>query len=921
MASSDKELEEKLFEAGNKLVDPPSSVDELLPLLDQVESCLSRVEQSPIKSMQNALSPSLKALISNELLRHSDPDVKVAVASCISEITRITAPDAPYDDDQMKEVFQLIVSSFENLSDKSSRSYTKRTSILETVAKVRSCVVMLDLECDALILEMFQHFLKAIREYHPGNVFSSMETIMNLVLEESEDIPAELLSPILDSVKNDNKEVLPSARKLGERVLESCSTKLKPYLVQAVKNLGISLDDYSKVLSSICEEAPGNVEQNDIFVTSEHVAGESKSAGSSLEEATQEDKAIAAQAASPQEANPSNDKSPKSVMSNGITLAGEGESSADPVSLKKEEEDHRPELSKDVNVSSHGGPDDLGAERTDDTEQKSELTIKKRGRRSNSSMKSSKPSESPSVDDDKEVEKLRDSKSVGKDVPSLSLEDPSAEAAGPTENEKEVDGKPLSPKAVDDEPEIVAFPSPNESIPNELHSKKPGRAKKKDSLTKEAAMSTDDVSRLVSEGTSDSEVKPNRCSGKSVIGGSSNVKKTITVDSNKKGSGTTSDTEAKNQSAKKVGGTNKVLGGSSSKQPEDKKTRGRVKAISAKVEVKSFKDDDKEMVFSPKAATKSTKNECQEETPKTDLKRKRTSSKDKSEIKEYGENLVGARVKVWWPMDKEFYEGIIDSYDSVKQKHKISYNDGENEILNLRRQIFEIIEDGTDSDEDEGTNHASRDTSANMPPEKKRKINTGESTKLAKMDTSPKSGGRASTNRSKGAAKSSSRSKDGGRVDRKSKDSKTVSKSEDNIGGKSKDQTPVTGSNRSVDTAPKTIGKPKNAHTAKTSKSKDDAVSTLRPSVKSKQETLKTGKSKQETSNTDSGSKGKPPKSGGKPNSNDAKKGKSSLSKGKARESDDSNDSSEGQENPKGKSPKTSKTQSAAKTGKKRRRG
>lgn len=62
-----------------------------------------------------------------------------------------------------QEVFQLIVSSFEKLDDKSSLSYIKRTSILETVAKVRSCVVMLDLECDALIAEMFQHFFKSIR--------------------------------------------------------------------------------------------------------------------------------------------------------------------------------------------------------------------------------------------------------------------------------------------------------------------------------------------------------------------------------------------------------------------------------------------------------------------------------------------------------------------------------------------------------------------------------------------------------------------------------------------------------------------------------------------------------------------------------------------------------------------------------------
>lgn len=44
----------------------------------------------------------MKALVANELLKHPDIDVKVAVASCISEITRITAPDAPYEDEQMK---------------------------------------------------------------------------------------------------------------------------------------------------------------------------------------------------------------------------------------------------------------------------------------------------------------------------------------------------------------------------------------------------------------------------------------------------------------------------------------------------------------------------------------------------------------------------------------------------------------------------------------------------------------------------------------------------------------------------------------------------------------------------------------------------------------------------------------------------
>lgn len=60
-------------------------------------------------------------------------------------------------------VFQKIVDAFENLDDTSSRSFSKRVSILETVAKVQSCIVMLDLECDAMILDMFHIFLRTIR--------------------------------------------------------------------------------------------------------------------------------------------------------------------------------------------------------------------------------------------------------------------------------------------------------------------------------------------------------------------------------------------------------------------------------------------------------------------------------------------------------------------------------------------------------------------------------------------------------------------------------------------------------------------------------------------------------------------------------------------------------------------------------------
>ncbi|GJT76918.1 armadillo-type fold protein [Tanacetum coccineum] len=222
------ELEHQLIEVGNKLSNPPPLTDDLLLLLDVTNHEIS---------MLHALKPSMKALIHEDLLRHSDVDVNVAVASCMCEIVRITAPDAPYDDDQMRAVFQLIVSSFEGLADQSNRSYNKRLSVLENVCKTKAFVIMLDIECDVVIVRMFEHFLRSIRDYHRGDIFLYMETIMVLILKESEEVSVELLKPLLASVKKHSEGVLPVARELGEGVLWKSAEKLKPYLMQAVSAL------------------------------------------------------------------------------------------------------------------------------------------------------------------------------------------------------------------------------------------------------------------------------------------------------------------------------------------------------------------------------------------------------------------------------------------------------------------------------------------------------------------------------------------------------------------------------------------------------------------------------------------------------------------------------------------------------------
>lgn len=74
--------------------------------LQQAASCLSELDQSPPASTLESMQPFLNAIVKPELLKHQDRDVKLLVATCICEITRITAPEAPYSDDVLKVRYQ-----------------------------------------------------------------------------------------------------------------------------------------------------------------------------------------------------------------------------------------------------------------------------------------------------------------------------------------------------------------------------------------------------------------------------------------------------------------------------------------------------------------------------------------------------------------------------------------------------------------------------------------------------------------------------------------------------------------------------------------------------------------------------------------------------------------------------------------------
>lgn len=95
--------------------------------------------------------------------------MRLVVITCVNEITRIKKPEGPYIDETMREISHFIVASFQGLDKIKSPSFVRRVTTLEIFAKVKPCVVMLDLGCNDPILEVFRHFFTTVSKNHLKN--------------------------------------------------------------------------------------------------------------------------------------------------------------------------------------------------------------------------------------------------------------------------------------------------------------------------------------------------------------------------------------------------------------------------------------------------------------------------------------------------------------------------------------------------------------------------------------------------------------------------------------------------------------------------------------------------------------------------------------------------------------------------------
>nr|CAD1825652.1 unnamed protein product [Ananas comosus var. bracteatus] len=571
-----------------------------------------------------------------------------------------------------------------------------------------------------------------------------METIMTLVIEESEDISKELVSCLLDSVRKGGKEVLPISFRLGEKVIGNCVEKLKPAFVEFVKPSDVPLNEYSKIVSSLCDENADTAGQNDVSG-----ADDSKQSERTVsDELPQESTKVEEKTGDPEEDGATSNKLSRSAVSNGTVAVGNGESLQEPAHPKeKSGKSRRSGQSKSTLPDNEAETKDHSMADGDNETPVVLGRRKGRGKQGDDAQP-----------DGTSGNKIESSVPVGfkKTVDLQTVLKPH----NVTSDSASRKGRP--PRSIGSSERVG-----ESSEANNTASSGRRRARAKGQVQDEKLPSKHTNISKDLEVVNDSEGKPSRRSSKKEQ-----------LDDKTHGIVIT-DVEPKVQRQKeKEGSAKKIADGESSQKRRKINFKNRNEKINS--EEDASEDVSLKEMISREIAMKAFGKEKGNLGESGGSKKKRGHGSEEASAsrqkKDLNERLVGSRIKVWWPEDQTFYDGSVESFDPSSKMHKIVYDDGDVEILRLKKERWELIEGGSKTVMGQVKDVLGPDVSEVLEI-KKPKGSGGRPPKQSKEETPSKSGKESSGGQEGDhPPKGKGRSKGG---------SKTVAPSNDNDGSKS----------------------------------------------------------------------------------------------------------------------------------------
>ncbi|KAI0805260.1 armadillo-type protein [Xylaria sp. FL0064] len=183
----------------------PIATGELLRRLEKLSKELSDMDQETVD--KDSLHGVAKDLASHHLLAHKEAGVKAYVASCLVDVLKLCAPEAPFTPKQLKEIFTLFVRVILPALWNPSHAYnTQHKYVLASLADVKSILLINDVNnSEELLLELFSTFFDGISgsfksssgEQVAKDVEFHMTELMVTLVDESASLPPPVLDVIM----------------------------------------------------------------------------------------------------------------------------------------------------------------------------------------------------------------------------------------------------------------------------------------------------------------------------------------------------------------------------------------------------------------------------------------------------------------------------------------------------------------------------------------------------------------------------------------------------------------------------------------------------------------------------------------------------------------------------------------------------
>ncbi|SCU94888.1 LADA_0G12090g1_1 [Lachancea dasiensis] len=173
------------------------STTQILERLAQLQDELSGLQQGVVNLA--TVNRYKSELVNRKVLKSKDLGIRAFAACCLSDILRLYAPDAPYTDKELVEIFQLFLEQFSLLQQPENGYIMQQTYLITNLLEYRSIVLITDLpNSSQLINELFEIFYAPKNAAIPEKLFAVISGLMGEIISECDSMPMSALKLVFN---------------------------------------------------------------------------------------------------------------------------------------------------------------------------------------------------------------------------------------------------------------------------------------------------------------------------------------------------------------------------------------------------------------------------------------------------------------------------------------------------------------------------------------------------------------------------------------------------------------------------------------------------------------------------------------------------------------------------------------------------